>query len=168
MANADVSALRTYADSQADSFGIPRDIFENLISQESGWNPNAKGSAGEEGIAQLMPGTAPNINRFDPFASMNFAASLLKQYYDKFGSWSLALAAYNAGPGAVTKGNIPSSTQSYIASILGKSGVTTTGASLSPGGTREDIGAPSMSAAKVVFWAAVVIVLVVVIRGVVR
>ena len=119
---ATTAELKTYAEQQAAAYGIPPDIFLNLITTESNWNPNAVSPANAQGIAQLEPGTAPNINRFDPFASLKYAAQLLSSYFAKYGDWSLALAAYNAGPGAVaTYGGVPpyAETQDYVKKILG-------------------------------------------------
>ena len=152
---ADTAALKAYATTQAESYGIPSDIFLNMIGAESSWNPNAVSSAGAEGIAQLMPGTANNINRFDPYASIHFAAQLLKEYYDKYGTWEAALSAYNAGP----SGNWQNSeTQNYVGRILGKLGLS----SPIKTGTVGD----TMSTLKIVFWSAAVIVGIIVIKGV--
>jgi soluble lytic murein transglycosylase-like protein len=103
--------------------GIPEDLFLNLVQQESGFNPSAKSSAGAQGYAQLMPGTAADlgVDINDPVENLRGGARYLKQQYEKFGDWSLALAAYNAGPGAVEKhGGIPpyKETQNYVKSIL--------------------------------------------------
>lgn len=169
MATSNATAYRNYADTQASAFGIPKDFFAALINQESGWNPNAKGSSGEEGIAQLKPGTAPNINRFDPYASMSFSASLLRQYYDRFGTWEMAAAAYNAGPSAVNKyGDVPPSAQGYVSKIMSAVGLGTTSSEKLATTTTGGAAAltPSMSTAKILFWAAAVIVLIVVVRGV--
>lgn len=155
---ATTAELKTYATAQANAYGIPPDIFANLIGAESSWNPNAIGAAGEQGIAQLMPGTAPNINRFDPFASLSKAAQLLRQYYDKFGSWPLAIAAYNAGPNNATlaQGNIPLTSQGYVSKILGSSG----GAGGSGFGMQGSI--------KIIFWSAAAILGIIVLGSVVK
>lgn len=167
MPSTNASAYRNYADVQADAFGIPREFFASLINAESGWNPKAVSPKGAQGIAQLMPGTAPNIDRFDPYASMSFAASLLKQYYDKFGSWELAAAAYNAGPGAVTKyGGVPpySETQDYIGKLKDSLGLSSD-SSVGKSKTGTDLQ-PSMNALRIVFWASAVIVLAIVLKGI--
>ena len=106
--------------------GIPEDLFLNLVQQESAFNPSAKSSAGAIGLAQLMPGTAAQlgVDPNDPRQNVRGGARYLREQYDKFGDWSLALAAYNAGPGAVQKhGGIPpyKETREYVAKILGKS-----------------------------------------------
>lgn len=108
----------------ASRYGVPEDLFLKLVQQESGWKPSIKSSAGAVGLAQLMPGTAQylGVNPLNPEQNLDGGARYLKEQYDKFGSWSLALAAYNAGPGAVEKYNgIPpyKETQHYVKTILG-------------------------------------------------
>ena len=105
-------------------FGLPLGLLDALIWTESRYNPTAVSSAGAAGLGQLMPGTARDlgvINRFDPQANIHGAASYLRQMLDRFGMVHLALAAYNAGPGAVGKAKgIPSNseTPSYVRSVI--------------------------------------------------
>ncbi len=147
--------LKAYADTQANAYGIPSGFFRDLIDQESNWNPNAVSSAGAQGIAQLMPNTAPETNRFDPYASLSKAAELLRGYFDRFGSWELAAAAYNAGPAAVSKyGGVPpySETQNYVQKLFG-------------GSAGMDFGkAPEVT--KILFWAAAALIAIIVIGSV--
>lgn len=103
---------------------IPEDLFLRLVQQESGWNPSARSHKGATGLAQLMPATARRlgVNMHDPHQNLEGGARYLRMMYDRFGSWRLALAAYNAGPGAVEKYNgIPPyrETQNYVRVILG-------------------------------------------------
>lgn len=103
---------------------IPEDLFLRLVRQESGWNENARSEKGAIGLAQLMPGTAKQlrVDPTDPEENLYGGAKYLRQMFDKFGSWRLALAAYNAGPEAVTKyRGIPpyDETQNYVRAILG-------------------------------------------------
>lgn len=103
--------------------GIPEDLFLNLVKQESGFKPTAVSKAGAIGLAQLMPGTAEylGVDPTDPVQNLEGGARYLKEQYEKFGRWDYALAAYNAGPGAVDKhGGIPpyKETQNYVKSIL--------------------------------------------------
>lgn len=112
----------------AKQTGVPSNILAALVHAESGGNPNATSSAGAIGLAQLMPGTARalGVDPYDPWQNLVGGARYLKQQYDKFGDWGLALAAYNAGPGAVQKYNgIPpyKETQNYVAKVLKNAGL---------------------------------------------
>lgn len=106
---------------------IPPALFVRLVTQESAWNPNAVSHKGAIGLAQLMPGTARllGVNPHDPHQNLEGGARYLRQQYDTFGSWQLALAAYNAGPGAVREhGGVPPyrETRNYVKAILGLPG----------------------------------------------
>lgn len=103
---------------------VPEEMFLKLVQQESGWNPGAVSPKGATGLAQLMPGTAAHlgVDINDPTENLEGGAKYLRLMYDRFGSWRLALAAYNAGPEAVEKyDGIPpyDETQNYVAAILG-------------------------------------------------
>jgi soluble lytic murein transglycosylase-like protein len=107
--------------------GVPEDLFLKLVQQESGFNPKAVSHKGALGLAQLMPGTAQmlRVDPHDPYQNLDGGARYLKQQYRTFGNWRLALAAYNAGPGAVQKhGGVPPfrETQNYVRVILGTQG----------------------------------------------
>ena len=104
--------------------GVPEDLFLRLVQRESGWNPQAVSVKGATGLAQLMPETAAllGVDPADPRQNIEGGARYLKRMYEKFGNWRLALAAYNAGPGAVeTHGGIPpyDETRAYVVAILG-------------------------------------------------
>ena len=104
--------------------GIPEDLFLRLIQQESNWNPTAKSHAGAFGLAQLIPSTARylGVDIRDPYQNVDGGARYLKEQYRTFGSWRLALAAYNAGPGVVKKyGGVPpfKETRNYVKVIWG-------------------------------------------------
>jgi soluble lytic murein transglycosylase-like protein len=105
--------------------GVDPAILHGLIEQESGFNPSATSSAGAAGLTQLMPGTASSLgvaNPLDPAESIEGGARYLGQLMGQFGGNAEdALAAYNAGPGAVQQyGGVPpySETQSYVAKVL--------------------------------------------------
>ena len=114
----------------SDDFGR---VFTNLVRQESGFRPGAIGPetrTGERaiGLTQLMPGTAQylGVDPSDPAQNLDGGARYFLEQLGNFGSVDLALAAYNAGPGAVEKhGGIPpyDETRNYVASIRSRSGV---------------------------------------------
>ena len=103
---------------------VPVRLFDALVSQESRYRPFAKSHAGAMGMAQLMPGTARYLNvsdPWDPLENLRGGARYLREQLDRFGSWDLALAAYNAGPGRVDKyGGVPPfrETRNYVRAIL--------------------------------------------------
>ena len=112
------------AKAAARRHGVPEDLFLRLVQQESGWNPGAVSHKGATGLAQLMPGTAEKlgVDINDPVENLEGGARYLRMMYDRFGSWKLALAAYNAGPGAVEQHDgIPpfAETENYVTAILG-------------------------------------------------
>lgn len=116
--------LVNYARQAAARWGVPADMFVRQINQESGFNPSAGSPAGALGIAQFVPGTAASygVNPWDPYSSLEGAAHHMADLYAQFGRWDLALAAYNAGSGAVQKyGGVPpyAETQQYVRTILG-------------------------------------------------
>ena len=114
----------TMAKAAARKHGVPEDLFLRLVQQESGWNPGAVSPKGAQGLAQLMPGTAARlgVDASDPQQNLEGGARYLAMMFSRFGSWKLALAAYNAGPQAVEKyGGVPpyDETTGYVAAILG-------------------------------------------------
>ncbi|NNU80768.1 lytic transglycosylase domain-containing protein [Halovulum dunhuangense] len=113
-----------HARAAAMRHGIPVDLFMALVTQESGWNPRAVSHKGAIGLAQLMPGTARilGVDPHDPLQNLDGGARYLAEQYRKFGSWRLALAAYNAGPQAVERyRGVPPyrETRNYVTAILG-------------------------------------------------
>ncbi|MBV1926667.1 MAG: lytic transglycosylase domain-containing protein [Rhodobacteraceae bacterium] len=108
----------------AQKHNVPEDLFLRLVQQESGWNPTAESHKGAIGLAQLMPATAKQlgVDPTIPQQNLEGGARYLAAQYQEFGSWRLALAAYNAGPEAVKKyGGVPpySETKNYVLKIWG-------------------------------------------------
>jgi len=103
---------------------LPNGLLDALSAVESAYQPGVVSRAGAIGLAQLMPATARALGVLDPFdARMNVdgGARFLKAMLDKFGSVTLALAAYNAGPAAVMRARgIPanSETPTYVRKVL--------------------------------------------------
>lgn len=118
-------AYRQMAQQAAQRHRVPVSLFLRLVKQESNWKPRARSHKGAIGLAQLMPATARTlgVNPHDPRQNLEGGARYLAQQYRKFKDWRLALAAYNAGPGAVVKyGGVPPyrETQNYVKKILGR------------------------------------------------
>lgn len=120
--------LRGAIASAAARNGLAPTLLAALLKTESGFDPRAVSPVGAQGIAQFMPSTARGLgleDPFDPVQAIPAAAHLLAGHVRTFGSVPLALAAYNAGAGAVERyGGIPPypETQAYVARILALAG----------------------------------------------
>lgn len=110
----------------AQRWNVGAALLAAQIQQESGFDPQARSSAGAGGISQFMPGTAARYglsaaDRFDPAQAIMAQAHHMHDLLAQFGAVPLALAAYNAGPQAVKRcGCIPpyAETQAYVAAIM--------------------------------------------------
>jgi soluble lytic murein transglycosylase-like protein len=108
----------------ARRYGLPVALFTALVWQESGFNERARSKAGARGLTQLMPGTARELGVrrvYDPAQNLDGGARYLRAQLLRFRSKRFALAAYNAGPGAVAKHRgIPpfAETRRYVRNIL--------------------------------------------------
>jgi hypothetical protein len=115
--------------SAAEAHGVNPMLVRALIEVESGYRPKARSRKGAMGLMQLMPSTAREYkvrNPFDPKANIEAGIKHLKTLIDRFSGVELALAAYNAGPGAVEKFNgVPPyrETRSYVSRILALAGL---------------------------------------------
>ncbi len=115
--------FRKVALREAKLAGIRRpELFVRQIAAESGFQPCARSGAGAMGIAQIMPGTARSwhVDPYNPNHALRVAARKMARYERHYGSYSVALAAYNAGPGAVEQyGGVPPypETREYVRKI---------------------------------------------------
>jgi hypothetical protein len=107
---------------------LPTPLFKRLIWQESRFRSDVVSPVGARGIAQFMPGTAAERglkNPFDPFQALPASAAFLRDLVGQFGNFGLAAAAYNGGPGRVSrwlegKGGLPKETRDYVVQITGR------------------------------------------------
>lgn len=108
-------------------YGVDKKLIMSVIKQESDFDPKSTSCVGAEGLMQLMPSTARELgvtNAYDVEQNVDGGTKYLKQLLDMFGNTKLAVAAYNAGPGAVKSsgGNIsalPNETKNYVAKVIG-------------------------------------------------
>jgi hypothetical protein len=154
----------------ARGYGLPVGFFARLIWQESGFRTQIVSSAGAQGIAQFMPGVAAEKgleDPFDPMQALPASAEFLRELHRQFGNHGLAAAAYNAGPGRVSRwlakrGKLPNETRSYVFIITGQQpeqwvGTKKTVANFAtvPAGTQcqvREAAAPTAPVAQTVRW----------------
>lgn len=123
----------------AAQFDLPPDLLPRVAQQESSFRPEVisgevTSPAGAVGLMQIVPRWHPDVDPTDPVASISYAAQWLRKLFDRFGSWELALAAYNWGPGNLNRyigqgkwadfgiDEMPEETRNYITQIRGDVG----------------------------------------------
>jgi hypothetical protein len=119
------SKLQKYFEEAAEKYNVDVNLLKAIAKAESNFDASATSSAGAMGIMQLMPSTAKSLgisNAYDARSNIMGGAKVIAQHLKKYnGDVSLALAAYNAGSGAVDKyGGIPpyTETQNYVKKVL--------------------------------------------------
>ncbi len=129
--------FRPVFEKASQEYAVPLQLLIETAQKESSfinkyiYGPDFNPS-GAKGMMQIIPRWHPDLkNPFDPYEAIPYAASYLRELYNRFGSWSLALAAYNWGPTALAKhlagdeqyASLPVETQNYVDVITAKSGV---------------------------------------------
>lgn len=117
-------------------YRLPAGLLSRLAARESNYNPNARSAVGALGLMQIMPKFHPDLDpgelaldekaALNPAVAIPYAAGYLRELFDRFGKWTMAVAAYNAGPTAVAKyGGVPpfKETRDYVAAILPDVGI---------------------------------------------
>ena len=126
--------LRQEIIDEAQRQGVDAGIAVGVATRETGimqWRLNGQlviGKAGEIGIFQVKPSTAPGYDLTDPIQNIAAGVSYLKQMYDRYGDWRLALAGYNWGPANVDaylagRASLPSSVNDYISYVMSRAGI---------------------------------------------
>jgi soluble lytic murein transglycosylase-like protein len=109
----------------AQKYEMPADLVKAVVRAESNFDPSAVSVCGAKGLMQLMDGTAADLgvtDSLDPTQNIEGGVAYLRQMLDRYGQIPLALAAYNAGPGAVDRyDGVPpyAETQTYVRRVLG-------------------------------------------------
>lgn len=151
--NPDRAALKQEVLAAANQYGVPPDLALRMVTQESGLRQSAVSPKGAIGVAQLMPDTAKElgVDPNNPYENIHGGMRYLKQQYEKYGDWKLALAAYNAGPGRLDKvlagqSSLPEETRNYVAAITGggapvEGGRRESASGVAPAGAPTDVSA---------------------------
>ena len=104
-------------------YGVEASLIRAVIATESAYDVGAVSHKGAQGLMQLMPATARQLGvvcPFEPRENIMGGSRYLREMYDRFGSWPLALAAYNAGPRAVERRRFPEETRRYVRLVVAR------------------------------------------------
>jgi soluble lytic murein transglycosylase-like protein len=105
------------------NYGLPKNLLARMAQQESSYNPKAVSPVGAQGLMQIVPRWHPTVDPFNTPEAISYAGRFIAANYKQFGSWALALAAYNWGPGNVARNRNPAAwpdeTKNYVAKIGG-------------------------------------------------
>lgn len=127
--NVDKRQLAGLINRYAKMYGLDPKLVTAMVEVESGFDIKAVSPKGAKGLMQIMPGTAKDLalkESLDAAKNLEAGARYLRQLLDRFGDPRLALAAYNAGPGAVEEySGIPpyEQTTAYVSSVLTAAGM---------------------------------------------
>lgn len=109
-----------FADAET-KYSVPRGFLSAVAWRESRYDINARGAAGEIGLMQIIPKWHPGVDASDPHKAIPYAGKIFSEFYNRFGSWPAAIAAYNWGPTNVANKGwraAPSITKDYIHEVL--------------------------------------------------
>jgi soluble lytic murein transglycosylase-like protein len=109
-----------YFDRASLFYQLPKNLLARMAQQESGYDNKAVSNRGAVGLMQIVPRYHPNVDPTNSEASIFYAAEYMRNLYNRFGNWKLALAAYNWGPTNLQKkgiANAPGETKNYVARI---------------------------------------------------
>lgn len=144
--------LQDYAREAAKKAGVDPELFVKQIQQESGFNPNAVSPAGATGVAQIVPKYHPGVDPKDPYASLDYAARLMRSHLNSYqGDYTRALVAYNGGGGGVAawdRGQPYDESKRYVQAILGGARPTASIDRVAPDRQRDMPAGPSLSHAE--------------------
>jgi soluble lytic murein transglycosylase-like protein len=120
----DRQAILRKVEESSQRYGLDKAFVEAVIRVESNYEPEAVSHKGAQGLMQIMPGTQKELGISDPFnidQNIDAGVRYLREQIERFGSYQLALAAYNAGPETVKRYNgIPPypETEAYVRKVL--------------------------------------------------
>jgi Transglycosylase SLT domain len=116
--------LQDIAVQAANTYGVPQNLFQQLVTTESNWQPAVVSPKGAVGLGQLLPSTASGlsyngstVDPYDPTSNLYGSAEYLSQLYSEFGSWAAAVSAYNTGPANYAAGVQPAANYAPVVGL---------------------------------------------------